>query len=156
MPVWASPSPPISYVRTSRADPVDDAWDKETTTIELDGKRFTPDALLSLDSLSHVEVIYWFHHEDAATLTLGARRPRGRADWPLVGILAQRGKRRPNCLGLTIANVLRVEGLTVHLSGLDAIDGTPVLDLKPWMSGFAPRGDVREPAWALQLMAGCW
>jgi tRNA (adenine37-N6)-methyltransferase len=147
---------PIGYVRTTRADPTDDNWDAETATIELDANRFTPDALLSLEQFSHVEVIYWFHHEEAATPTLGARRPRGRTDWPLVGIFAQRGKNRPNRIGLTICRVLKVDDLRVHVSGLDAIDGTPVLDLKPWMSGFAPRGAVREPAWAMELMAGYW
>ncbi len=147
---------PVGHVRTTRADPTDDNWDAETTSIELDTSRFTADALLSLDSFSHVEVLYWFHHEEAATPTLGARRPPGRADWPLVGIFAQRGKNRPNRIGLTIAKVLKVDGTTLHVSGLDAIDGTPVLDLKPWMSGFASRGDVREPAWATELMAGYW
>lgn len=147
---------PIGHVRTTRADPIDDNWDDETTRIELDTSRFTADALLSLDSFSHVEVIYWFHHAEAATPTLGARHPRGRKDWPLVGIFAQRGKNRPNRIGLTICKVLKVEGTTVHVSGLDAIDGTPVLDLKPWMSGFAPRGEIREPDWSQELMASYW
>jgi tRNA-Thr(GGU) m(6)t(6)A37 methyltransferase TsaA len=147
---------PIGYVRTTRADPVDDNWDAETTTIELDPKQFTPDALLSLEEFSHAEVIYWFHHKEAATPTVGARRPRGRADWPLVGIFAQRGKNRPNRIGLTICRVLKVDDLRIHVSGLDAIDGTPVLDIKPWMSGFAPRGRVSEPDWAVELMAGYW
>ncbi len=135
---------------------MDDAWDKETTVIELDDKTFTPDALLSLDAFSHVEVIYWFHHEEAAKPNLGARRPRGREDWPLVGIFAQRAKNRPNRLGLTVCKILKVDGLKLHVSGLDAIDGTPVLDLKPWMDGFAPRGVVKEPQWAKELMAGYW
>jgi tRNA (adenine37-N6)-methyltransferase len=147
---------PIGHVRTTRADPVDDNWDAETTTIELDPNLFTPDALLSLDHFSHVEVIYWFHHEEAARPNLGARRPRGREDWPLVGIFAQRAKNRPNRLGLTVCKILEVKGLTVRVSGLDAIDGTPVLDLKPWMEGFAPRGEVREPQWAKELMSGYW
>jgi tRNA (adenine37-N6)-methyltransferase len=147
---------PIGHVRTTRADPVDDNWDAETTTIELDPKQFMPDALTSLDHFSHVEVIYWFHHEEAARPNLGARRPRGREDWPLVGIFAQRAKNRPNRLGLTVARILEVKGLTVRVSGLDAIDGTPVLDLKPWMEGFAPRGEVREPQWAKELMSGYW
>ena len=147
---------PIGHVRTTRADPVDDNWDAETTTIELDPKQFTLDALLSLDHFSHVEVIYWFHHEEAAKPNLGARRPRGREDWPLVGIFAQRAKNRPNRLGLTVCKILEVKGLTVKVSGLDAIDGTPVLDLKPWMEGFAPRGEVREPQWAKELMSGYW
>jgi tRNA-Thr(GGU) m(6)t(6)A37 methyltransferase TsaA len=147
---------PIGHVRATRADPTDDNWDAETTRIELDASRFTADALLSLDSFSHVEVLYWFHHAEAATPVLGARHPRGRQDWPLVGIFAQRGKNRPNRIGLTICRVLMVEGTTLHVSGLDAIDGTPVLDIKPWMSGFAPRGEIREPEWSRELMAGYW
>jgi tRNA-Thr(GGU) m(6)t(6)A37 methyltransferase TsaA len=147
---------PIGYVRTTRADPVDDAWDKETTVIELDGETFTPDALLSLDAFSHVEVIYWFHHEEAAKPNLGARRPRGREDWPLVGIFAQRGKNRPNRIGVTVCRLVAVEGLTVTVEGLDAIDGTPVLDVKPYMREFAPRGEVRQPGWATELMADYW
>ncbi|HEV7692460.1 MAG TPA: TrmO family methyltransferase [Hyphomonadaceae bacterium] len=70
--------------------------------------------------------------------------------------LAQRAKNRPNRLGLTVCKILEVKGFTVRVEGLDAIDGTPVLDLKPWMEGFAPRGEVREPDWAKELMAGYW
>ena len=147
---------PIGYVKTTRAEPIDDDWDAETTTIELDAAQFTPDALLSLDQFSHIEVIYWFHHEEAAKPNLGARRPRGRADWPMVGIFAQRAKNRPNRLGLTVCKLLKVDGLKIRVSGLDAIDGTPVVDIKPWMNGFAPRGDIREPDWAKELMDGYW
>ena len=147
---------PIGYVRTTRADPIDDNWDAETTRIELDTTHFTADALLSLDSFSHVEVLYWFHHEEAATPVNGARHPRGRTDWPLVGIFAQRGKNRPNRIGLTICKVLKVEGTRLRVEGLDAIDGTPVLDLKPWVSDFGPRGDIREPQWMKELMSGYW
>ena len=133
---------PIGYVRTTRTNPTDDNWDAETTRIELDTTRFTADALLSLDTFSNVEVLYWFHHAEAATPVIGARHPRGNKDWPLVGIFAQRGKNRPNRIGLTICQILKVEGATLHVKGLDAIDGTPVLDLKPWVSDFGPRGDV--------------
>jgi tRNA-Thr(GGU) m(6)t(6)A37 methyltransferase TsaA len=147
---------PIGFVKTTRAEPVDDAWDAETTTIELDASQFTPDALLSLDQFSHIEVIYWFHHPEAEKPNLGARRPRGRADWPMVGIFAQRAKNRPNRLGLTVCKLLKVDGLKIRVSGLDAIDGTPVVDIKPWMNGFAPRGEVKEPGWAKELMDGYW
>jgi len=147
---------PIGHVHSSRTTPVDDQWDAETSVIDLDLARFTPDALLSLDQFSHVEVIYWFHHPEAAQPNLGARRPRGRADWPLVGIFAQRAKNRPNRLGLTVCKIVKVEGVTLTVSGLDAIDGTPVLDLKPWMKGFAPRGPVHEPSWSKELMADYW
>jgi tRNA (Thr-GGU) A37 N-methylase len=73
-----------------------------------------------------------------------------------VGIFAQRGKSRPNCLGLTSCRIERVEGRRLFLRGLDAIDGTPVLDLKPAMAGFAPRGAHEEPSWATELMSRYW
>ncbi|HVV82328.1 MAG TPA: SAM-dependent methyltransferase [Kofleriaceae bacterium] len=146
---------PIGVVRGGRTLPVDDAWAAETCTIELDG-RFGPDALAGLADFSHVEVVYHFHQVAEADVVSGARHPRGRADWPAVGIFAQRGRTRPNRLGVSIAEVVSVDGTTLALRGLDAIDGTPVLDLKPVMSGFAPRGPVREPAWARELMAGYW
>jgi len=91
-----------------------------------------------------------------ADIERGARHPRGRTDWPKVGIFAQRGKNRPNRIGLTVARILGMEGTTLHLAGLDAIDGSPVLDVKPWMRGFAPRGETREPAWAGEIMRNYW
>jgi tRNA (Thr-GGU) A37 N-methylase len=86
----------------------------------------------------------------------GARRSRGREDWPLTGILAQRAKDRPNRLGVTVCRLQKVEKNILHVQGLDAIDGTPVLDIKPVMRGFLPRGEIREPKWAGELMAGYW
>jgi tRNA (Thr-GGU) A37 N-methylase len=150
------PLTPIGTVRSTRTEPGDDGWDAELVRIELDTARFGPEALIGLDAFSHVEVIFLFHRADPAKVETGARHPRGNPDWPRVGIFAQRGKDRPNLLGSTICRVLRVDGTTVHLLGLDAIDGTPVLDLKPWMAGFAPRGMHREPQWAEQLMQGYW
>jgi tRNA (adenine37-N6)-methyltransferase len=84
----------------------------------------------------------------------GARRPRARADWPKMGIFAQRSKDRPNRSGITICTLLFVQGLEIRLSEPDAVDDTPLLDVKPYLKGFAPRGEVREPAWAKELMAG--
>jgi tRNA (Thr-GGU) A37 N-methylase len=147
---------PIGRVIAARAEPVDDDWDSVETAIELDEEQFTADALLGLDAFSHLEVIYHFHAALPEAETRGARRPRGRADWPLVGIFAQRGKDRPNHLGLTICRILRIEGLRIVVQGLDAIDGTPVLDLKPVMSEFLPRGEVRQPGWSSELMRGYW
>ncbi|WP_333672378.1 SAM-dependent methyltransferase [Elioraea tepidiphila] len=147
---------PIGVVRSTRAAPTDDGWGAEAARIELDTARFGPDALLGLDAFSHAEVVFLFDRVDEAGVATGARHPRGNAAWPRVGIFAQRGKDRPNRIGLTICRVLRIEGTVLHVAGLDAIDGTPVLDLKPWMAGFAPRGAVREPGWADELMRGYW
>jgi tRNA-Thr(GGU) m(6)t(6)A37 methyltransferase TsaA len=147
---------PIGVVRASRTASIDDDWDAVESRIELDPDALDADAALGLEAFSHIEVVYLFHLADAAVACRGARRPRGNPDWPLTGILAQRAKDRPNRIGVTVCRLLGVEGRTVVVQGLDAIDGTPVLDVKPYLSGFAPRGDVREPAWSVELMAGYW
>ena len=147
---------PIGTVRSERTEPVDDDWDRVGATIELDGARFTADVVAGLDAFSHVDVVYLFHLVDEGAVNLSARHPRGRDDWPLVGILAQRAKARPNRLGVTTCRLLAVEGLTLRVEGLDAIDGTPVLDIKPNMAEFWARGEHRQPTWATELMAGYW
>ena len=145
---------PVGFVRGGRAEVEDDAWGSVTARIELDD--FAADALLALDDFSHVEVLFVFDRVDPACVCRGARRPRGRADWPLVGIFAQRAKDRPNRIGSTVCEVVAIDGAALEVRGLDAVDGTPVLDLKPYLAGFAPRGSVREPDWARELMDGYW
>lgn len=147
---------PIGVVVGGRRVPDDDGWDAETCCIVLDPRRFTPDALRGLDAFSHVEVVYRFHLVDEGDVVTAARRPRGRADWPEVGIFAQRGRVRPNRLGVTVCRLEAVDGLAVHVRGLDAVDGSPVLDLKPYLTGFAPRGRVIEPPWAGEIMRDYW
>ena len=146
---------PIGVVRGGRNQPIDDDWGSSRAKLVLDA-RFTPDALAGLDGFSHAEVIYLFDRVPDEKIETGARRPRGREDWPLVGIFAQRGKNRPNRLGVTVCRIVSVEGLEVEVEGLDAIDGTPIIDLKPVLSGFLPRGEVREPDWAKAIMESYW
>lgn len=145
---------PVGYVSSSRAQPEDDNWDAETSSITL-VEPFDPRALMGLDSFSHCVVVYLF---DKATWDESrmSRHPRGNTDWPEVGIFAQRAKDRPNRVGVTVCRVLGVDGMTVHVSGLDAIDGTPVVDIKPWMEEFGARGAAEQPAWATELMRGYW
>ena len=147
---------PIGHVRGGREQPIDDDWGESRARIELDAARFTPDALAGLSEFSHLEVIFLFDKVTADKIEYGARHPRGRTDWPLVGIFAQRGKNRPNRLGLCSCRIVSVDGLSVEVEGLDAIDGTPVIDLKPVMRGFLPRGDIREPAWVGEIMKDYW
>jgi len=147
---------PIGFVRGGRTDPTDDQWGASRARLELDSTRFTPDALAGLSDFSHVEVIFFFDRVAETDIVTGSRHPRGRADWPLVGIFAQRGKNRPNRLGVTICRIVAIVGLSVEVEGLDAIDGTPLLDIKPVLKGFLPRGEIREPAWAPVLMEHYW
>ncbi|MEU6879498.1 SAM-dependent methyltransferase [Streptomyces sp. NPDC046712] len=143
---------PVGHVVGGRGEVFDDAWGEVSAVIRLDGSRFTPDALAGLDAFSHIEVVYHFDRVPPQKIETGARHPRGNTDWPLVGIFAQRGKNRPNRLGVSRCRVVKAEGLDIHVTGLDAVDGTPVLDIKPYMAEFGPIGDVTQPAWATEIM----
>jgi tRNA (adenine37-N6)-methyltransferase len=147
---------PIGHVRGGRAEPTDDNWGESRSIVELDPSRFGPEALAGLDGFSHAEIVFLFDQVRPDTIETGARHPRGRSDWPLTGIFAQRGKNRPNCLGVTVCHIVAVEGTGLHVRGLDAIDGTPVIDIKPVMREFLPRGEVRQPDWVAELMAAYW
>ena len=83
-----------------RTEPHDDDWAVERALIRLDANRYGPESLAGLTDFSHLEVVYLFHLVDPENVETGARRPRGNPDWPLVGIFAQRGKNRPNRLGV--------------------------------------------------------
>lgn len=143
---------PIATVRSPRKDLSDDFWGKVDAELVLDDA-FSEEAYFGLADFSHVEVLFLMDRVDPAKVEKGARHPRERTDWPLVGIFAQRGKARPNRIGLTRATIVKVEGRVLTVRGLDAIDGTPVLDVKPWMDEFAPIGATRQPQWATELMA---
>lgn len=142
---------PVAYVRSWRKDLSDDFWGAVEAEIVLE-PGLSDEALFGLADFSHVEVIFLMDRVDPAKVETGARHPRERKDWPLVGIFAQRGKARPNRIGLTRATIVAVDGRVLRVRGLDAIDGTPVLDVKPWMDEFAPIGATRQPAWAGELM----
>jgi tRNA-Thr(GGU) m(6)t(6)A37 methyltransferase TsaA len=144
---------PIGVVRSSRQLPVDDDWGEVAATITL-VPPFDARALEGLEEFSHIEVIFVFNGVDPDAVHTGRRRPRGNPLWPEVGIFAQRAKDRPNRLGLCTCRLVEVRGDTVAVRGLDAIDGTPVLDIKPYMTEFAPQEAVQQPAWSHELMAG--
>ena len=147
---------PVGRVQGGRAAAEDDDWGASRARIELDARRFTAEALAGLEAFSHAEVLFLFDRVGEDEVEHGARHPRGRTDWPKVGIFAQRGKNRPGRIGVTICRVVRVEELAVEVEGLDAVDGSPVLDIKPVMSGFLPRGKLREPDWAREIMKDYW
>lgn len=147
---------PIGVVRSTRKTVTDDAWDSEEASIEVDTTLLSGDALLGLDAFSHVEVLFHMDRVESAKIETGARHPRNNPDWPKVGILAQRAKNRVNQIGSTVCRVRRVEGALLFVDGLDAVDGSPVLDIKPWVRELGPRGEVVQPAWISDLMLGYW
>jgi tRNA-Thr(GGU) m(6)t(6)A37 methyltransferase TsaA len=147
---------PIGHVRGGRTEAVDDQWGGIEAEIVLDPARVSPEATRGLSDYSHVVVVFHMHKVPEAKVETGARHPRERSDWPKVGIFAQPARSRPNRIGVTAVELLAADGLTLRVRGLDAIDGTPVLDIKPYITGFAPRGAIREPAWVKELMATYW
>lgn len=147
---------PIGHVTCERTEPLDDDWGTVESTINLDATRFTDAVLAGLSDFSHIDVVYCFDQVDEAAVNLGSRHPRNRTDWPLVGIFAQRAKARPNRIGVTTCELVKVTGLTIRVRGLDAIDNTPVLDIKPHVREFQARTLVRQPDWIGELMANYW
>lgn len=146
---------PVAYVSASRKVAEDDFWGKTRSVIRLIDE-LEPTALQGLQDFSHVEIIFLFDRVDPAKIVTGARHPRNNEDWPKIGIFAQRGKNRPNRLGSTICRVHSLQGRELTVEELDAIDGTPIIDLKPVMTEFLPRTSVAQPAWSSELMASYW
>jgi tRNA (Thr-GGU) A37 N-methylase len=130
---------PMGVVRSPIKEVTDDCWGGVAATMALDSQLFGQESTRGLDQFS---------------VEKGTRHPCGRTDWPKMGIVAQRSKDRPNRIGMTICKLLFVKGLEIRVSELDAVDDTPVLDVKPYRKGFARRGEVREAAWANEWMAG--
>jgi tRNA-Thr(GGU) m(6)t(6)A37 methyltransferase TsaA len=149
---------PIGYVKSSRSEIIDDNWDKVSSKIILDSKQFSSESLAGLETFSHVEIIYHFSKVPDSSVQYDSRHPRNNKNWPKIGIFAQRGKNRPNKLGLTICKIVSVDAknLTIEIVGLDAVDSTPVLDIKPYVKEFGPRGEVSQPDWMNELMQQYW
>ena len=139
----------IGVVRSPVVEGVDEGWGNVVSEIQLDD-RYAP-GLAGLNEFSHILVVFYMHK---STFDEGAhlqRRPQGRQDMPLIGIFAQRAKHRPNPIGVTAVELLSVEGNVVTVRGLDAIDGTPVLDVKPYFPVF-DRREAETPGWVDELM----
>jgi tRNA (adenine37-N6)-methyltransferase len=147
----------IGVVHNDRTEAIDDDWGAIESVITLLAP-FDADSVSGLSEFSHVDVVFLFDRVDPADITAGARVPRGNPDWPEVGIFAQRAKMRPNRIGVCTCSLVTVDvsgdAPVLRVRGLDAIDGSPVLDVKPYMAEFGPRGRVDEPAWVHELMQG--
>jgi tRNA-Thr(GGU) m(6)t(6)A37 methyltransferase TsaA len=141
---------PIGVVRSPVTQTeVDEGWGSVVSELVL-AEPLAP-GLSGLDTFSHAIVVFWMTHAFVPARDL-VRRPRGREDMPQLGIFAQRGKQRPNPIGVSVVEVLEVAGRVVKVRGLDAIDGTPILDLKPYVPVFDRATGARVPEWMDQLM----
>jgi len=142
----------IGVVRNAVKEPVDEGWGHVVSDIVLD--EALADGMDGIEAFSHVLILYWMHRAAEAEPVRLRRRPQGRQDMPEVGIFAQRARHRPNPLGVTAVELLRREKNRLVVRGLDAINGTPVLDVKPYVPQFDAVKSPRVPAWIDQLMEG--
>ena len=143
---------PIGTVKSSVVEAIDENWGKVVAEIHLLDS-LAP-GLKGIEQFSHVVVIFFMHRSTFDPATDLMRRPQGRSDMPLVGIFAQRAKHRPNPIGITTVRLVQVQGNVLKVKGLDAIDGTPVLDIKPYLPAFDCPPDATNPEWIDKLMEG--
>ncbi len=144
---------PIGYVKNIRTEKSDKNWGNVESAIELTND-FSAESLDGIESFSHLEILYSFHKSDK--VFVGSEHPRGDKRYPKVGIFAQRKKDRPNHIGATIVNLIRKEDKSLIVSNLDAINGTPILDIKPVFQEYMPKGEIKQPDWTKELMKEYW
>jgi tRNA (adenine37-N6)-methyltransferase len=143
---------PIGIIRNDVTDPVDENWSKVISEIHLAPEYV--EGLKGLEDWSHVVVIYVMHKANFDRQMDLVRRPRGMADMPELGIFAQRARHRPNLIGITAVKLVSVENGIVKVRGLDAIDSTPVIDIKPYAPVYDGVMNALVPAWFMRLMQG--
>ncbi|WP_163102332.1 SAM-dependent methyltransferase [Peribacillus alkalitolerans] len=145
----------IGTVLNKRKEVEDDFWGEVISVIEIT-QNLDESCLDEIDTFSHLEILYMFHLVEDKKIQYGSRHPRNNQDWPEVGIFAQRGKNRPNKIGATIVTLIKKEGKKLYVKGLDAIDGTPIIDIKPVMKEFLPSEEIKQPPWVSELMKDYW
>ena len=145
---------PIATVKNTRTEPIDDNWEIITADIEL-ADYIPTEAFDNISDFSHLEIIYYFDKVKKEDIVFSGR-PRGNPNYPLVGIFGQRKKDRPNTIGLATVELLEHNGRTIKMKFLDAINGTPVLDIKPVFKEFQPTTEIRQPVWVADLMKNYW
>ncbi|MEO8116450.1 MAG: SAM-dependent methyltransferase [Bacteroidota bacterium] len=145
---------PIATVRNTRNELIDDHWETIISEIEL-AAHIPASAFENIAAFSHLEIIFYFDKVKKEAIIFSGR-PRGNPDYPVVGIFGQRKKDRPNAIGLCTVELLEHKDRKLIVKYLDAINGTPVLDIKPVLKEFEPKGKIRQPDWAGDLMKNYW
>ncbi len=146
---------PIGRVENGLTRENHGGWEEKDSVIALDSG--LAEALLGLDGFSHLIVLYdldQVRDRFAGSPLPQKVHPRGRKDMPLIGLFASRTPARPNPLAMTVVRLLKIEGARLTVRGLDAIDGSPVLDIKPYLPANDCVKDPVIPEWAAALARG--
>ena len=135
----------IGTVRNGLAQRPDSGWGEAISEIVINSQ-FT-EALDGLEELSHITVIFWMHQVMSRGPMPSRIHPMGKPELPLVGRFATRSPHRPNPLGETVVRLLERRDNVLKVEGLDAFEGTPVIDIKPFLPGHDSVADARAPSW---------
>lgn len=144
----------IATTRNLRKEVTDDEWGNVLTEITLED-HIPTEAFEGIMAFSHLEIIFYFDKVDDSKVVFSGR-PRGNPEYPVMGIFSQRKKDRPNKIGLCTVALLAHGGRSITVKGLDAIDGTPILDIKPVFKEFQPKDEIIQPEWVSDLMKNYW
>jgi tRNA-Thr(GGU) m(6)t(6)A37 methyltransferase TsaA len=138
---------PIGIVRNKVRQPPKPPydWNKVISEIEID--QSLTEALDNLDEFSHIIVFYWMHQVNTTEPPPTKVHPKGKLELPLVGLFATRSPNRPNPIGKATVRLIKCEGNVLKVRGLDAIDGTPVIDIKPYLPGHDSVVRAKVPWW---------
>ena len=137
---------PIGEVRNGIKDLRRHDW--EGVVSELVMKPELEEALSDVEEFSHIIVVFWMHRTASLTSIPTKVHPRGDKDRPLVGLFATRAPYRPNAVGVSVVKILERRGSVILVEGLDAVDGTPIVDIKPYLPRYDSPQDVELPEWA--------
>ena len=144
----------IATVKNSRTEPIDDDWETIIAEIEL-SSHIPTEAFDNISDFSHLEIIYYLDKVKEQNIIFSGH-PRGNPSYPSIGIFAQRKKDRPNTIGLATVELLEHNDRTIKVKFLDAINGTPILDIKPVFKEYEPKSEIKQPIWVADLMKNYW
>ena len=128
--------------------PLRAGWEEVVSELILDAN--LEEATEGLEQFSHIIVVFWMHKVPPERGIPTKIHPRGRQDLPLVGLLATRAPYRPNPVGVSVVKLLERRGNVLKVKGLDAINGTPIIDIKPYLP-FDGVVNVTFPQWVAKL-----
>jgi tRNA-Thr(GGU) m(6)t(6)A37 methyltransferase TsaA len=136
---------PIGFVKNAVTEPKID--DSQAVISEIIINEDFKESLSGIDGFSHIVVIYWMHKTPNSERSVTKVHPKRNQNLPLVGVFATRSPVRPNPIGMSTVRLLEHRDNVVKVIGLDAIDGTPILDIKPYIPGADSPTEVRVPDW---------
>jgi tRNA (adenine37-N6)-methyltransferase len=143
---------PIGIIRSPVTKMSQGNWGQVQAEIHLNDEYVQ--GIKGLEEFSHVVVVFYMHQATFVSSEHLIRRPRAQANQPEIGVFAQRTKYRPNPIGITTVKLLGIDHNVLTVLALDALDSTPVLDLKPYMPAFDRVESARLPAWVVEFEKG--